>query len=73
MNPTGDDHHCAWRERAEALQAQLEDHKARLAALERFIHGKKSESMPPKDREVKKGQPSKKNGPEAQEARQSAR
>ena len=69
MNPTGDDHHCAWRERAEALQAQLEDHKARLAALERFIHGKKSESMPPKDREVKKGQPSKKNGPEAQEAR----
>ena len=79
MNPTDDDHRCAWRERAEALQAEVDglrarvaevdDLKARLAALERFIHGRKSESMPPKDRELNKGQSSKRNGPEAQEKR----
>lgn len=65
MSPTDDEHHCPWRARVEASEAEVEDLKARMSALERFILGKKSESMPPKDREVKKGEPSKRNGKDA--------
>lgn len=83
MKTPPEDHHCAWREyaealaeqvaasgeRAEALQSEVAELKARLAAVERFVHGKKGESMPPKDRALRKGEPSKRNGPEAQDKR----
>jgi transposase len=69
MDSTDDSHHCPGRERAEALQAEVEDLKARLAAVERILHGKKGEGMPSKDKALNKGQPSKRNGPDAQQKR----
>jgi transposase len=56
-----DDHHCPWREEAEALRAELEDVRAKLAAvtaaleaLTRRVVGPKSEKMPPPEQELRK-------------------
>jgi transposase len=47
------DHHCAWREEAEELKAEvgriggeLDAFKSQLAALQRHVFGKKAERMP---------------------------
>ena len=48
------DHHCPWREEAEELRVELETMKARTAALERAVFGKKSEKMPSLSRELAK-------------------
>jgi transposase len=56
-----DDHHCPWREEAEALRAELEDVRAKLAAvtaaleaLTRRVVGPKSEKVPPPEKELRK-------------------
>ncbi len=69
MNAPNDEHRCAWRERAEALEADVADLNARIEAMERRIFGKKSERMKSKERELREGEASKRNGPEAQEKR----
>jgi transposase len=69
MNAPNDEHRCAWRERAEALEADVKDLNARIEAMERRIFGKKSERMKSKERELREGEASKRNGPEAQEKR----
>jgi transposase len=55
------DHRCGWRDEAERLAADLtklrgefDDLKAKFAELEHRFLGKKSEKMPPMDREVRK-------------------
>ena len=50
-----DDHDCAWKGHAEQLSSEVERLKEEMAALKRHIYGKKSEKMPPMDREVKRG------------------
>jgi transposase len=49
----GEDHRCEWRERAEALEAELGDMRAQFAAmhgtlekLQRHVFGRRSEKMP---------------------------
>lgn len=69
MNAPDDDHRCGWRDRAEALTAEVEDLKARLDAMERRIFGKKGERMPSKGDALRKGEPSKRNGDAAQQKR----
>jgi transposase len=56
-----DDHHCPWREQAEALRAELEDVRAKLAAvtaaleaLTRRVVGPKSEKIQPLEKELRK-------------------
>lgn len=60
--PPDDEHDCGWKKYAEHLQAQLsqvlETQKAQqseLETLKRQLLGKKSEKMPPIDREVRRG------------------
>jgi transposase len=50
----GDDHRCAWRDRAEALEVELRDLREQFASmkgtlekLQRHVFGKRSEKMPP--------------------------
>lgn len=70
MYPNADDHHqCEWHKRALALEAALDDVTARLDALLRQVYGKKGETMPSKERALKEGEPSKRNGPEARRKR----
>ena len=69
MNAPDDEHRCGWRDRAEALAVEVEDLKARIVAMERRIFGKKGESMPSKGEELRKGEPSKRNGAAAQQKR----
>ena len=47
------DHHCAWREEAEELKAEvgriggeLDVLKGQMAALQRHVFGKKAEKLP---------------------------
>ena len=68
--PTGDEHDCAWhgyaqelseelgstREQLKSTQAQLEALKGQFEELRRKVFGKRSEKMPPMDREVRRGQ-----------------
>ncbi len=61
--PPGDEHDCAWQEYAKALtkeldstREQLDVLKAQFEELRRTVYGKKSEKMPPMDREVRRGQ-----------------
>jgi transposase len=58
----GDDHDCAWKAHAvrlsgelEQVNGELEQLKAEMAALKRHVYGKRSDKMPPMDREVKRG------------------
>ena len=63
MVPPGDDEHdCGWKSYAEQLQSQLskvlevqQAQQAELDTLKRQLLGKKSEKMPPMDREVRRG------------------
>ncbi len=57
-----DDHDCAWKEHAAELKQQLDEvleaqrrQQEQLEALKRQLFGKKSEKMPPMDREVRRG------------------
>jgi transposase len=59
-----DDHECAWKDAALRLSSQLKEQaeatdqlKAELEALKRHVHGRRSEKMPPMDREVKRDKP----------------
>lgn len=52
--PPDDDHACNWRGYALALQSDLEQVKAELATLKRQLLGRKSEKMPPMEREVRR-------------------
>jgi transposase len=61
MVPSGD-HDCDWKEYALQLQQQLADvaekqrqQEEQLDALKKKIFGKRSEKMPPMDREVRRG------------------
>ena len=56
-----DDHHCPWREEAEALRVELADVRGKLAAvmtamesLERRVLGPKPEKMPSLEKELRK-------------------
>jgi transposase len=55
------DHHCPWRDEAEALRVKVDDLEAKLAAmtvkleaLTRRVLGPKSEKMPPVETELRK-------------------
>jgi transposase len=52
------DHHCAWREelseRVSELEGIVQDLRGQLAALQRYVFGKKSERVPPISREVRR-------------------
>jgi len=57
-----DDHDCAWKEHAVELKKELDEvrqaqrqQQEQLEALKRQLFGKKSEKMPPMDREVRRG------------------
>jgi hypothetical protein len=71
--PPPDDHECGWKLRAvglelraSELETKLEAVMGEMDALKRQIFGKKSEKMPPMDREVRKQRPA---DPEATQAR----
>ena len=58
-----DDHHCPWREEAEALRAKVAELEAKLEAvttaieaLTRRVVGPKSEKVPPPEKELSKGE-----------------
>ncbi|MGZ6674026.1 MAG: IS66 family transposase [Solirubrobacteraceae bacterium] len=53
--PSDDDHACGWRDEALELRARVERLSAEFEALKRQVHGRKSEKMPPLDREVRRG------------------
>ena len=53
--PPDDDHRCGWRDIAEEHERRIADLQAQLEALQRAVFGKKSEKMPPMDREVRAG------------------
>jgi transposase len=59
------DHDCAWRQKAEELEAKLSALMAAMEALERRVLGPKSEKMPRPDDELQK----EKNRPEDAEDR----
>lgn len=52
-----EDHHCAWREHAERLEAKLDAVLERVAALERHAFGRRSEKMPPVAEALRVGAP----------------
>jgi len=73
--PSDDEHDCGWKSYAEQLQAQLKQvletqqaQQAEVDALKRQLLGKKSEKMPPMDREVRRG-----SVPDPEAARQARR
>jgi len=55
--PPADDHECGWKKIALELAEKISDLDARLTAIQRQVFGKKSEKMPPMDREVRKQRP----------------
>lgn len=55
--PEDDDHDCGWRRKSMELEEKLEAVIGQLEALKRQMLGKKSEKMPPMDREVRKKRP----------------
>ena len=57
MIPPADDHECGWKKIAMELAEKISDLDARLTAIQRQVFGKKSEKMPPMDREVRKQRP----------------
>jgi len=52
-----EDHDCGWKQRALELEDKLSTVVGQLEALNRQVFGKKSEKMPPMDREVRKKRP----------------
>jgi transposase len=63
LAPLDDDHTCGWRTRALELEGQMGEVRgvvaqmsAELEALKRAVFGRKSEKMPPMEREVRRGQ-----------------
>jgi transposase len=57
MVPGPEDHDCGWKQRALELEDKLSTVVGQLEALNRQVFGKKSEKMPPMDREVRKKRP----------------
>jgi transposase len=57
LTPPADDHECGWKKIALELAEKISDLDARLTAIQRQVFGKKSEKMPPMDREVRKKRP----------------
>jgi transposase len=57
MAPGPEDHNCGWKQRALELEDKLSAVVGQLEALNRQVFGKKSEKMPPMDREVRKKRP----------------
>ena len=57
LTPPADDHECGWKRIALELAERICDLDARLTAMQRQVFGKKSEKMPPMDREVRKQRP----------------
>lgn len=55
--PPDDDHDCGWKRIALELEAKVQDLAGQFEALKRQLLGKKSEKMPPMDREVRKKRP----------------
>ena len=66
VTPLPDDHDCGWKKIALELAEKVSDLDGRLEAMQRQLFGKKSEKMPPMDREVRKQRPV---DPEATQAR----
>jgi len=66
VTPPPDDHECGWKKIALELTEKVADLDARLVAIQRQVFGKKSEKMPPMDREIRKQRPA---DPEATQAR----
>jgi transposase len=57
VTPPPDDHECGWKKIALELAERISELDARLTAIQRQVFGKKSEKMPPMDREVRKARP----------------
>jgi transposase len=57
LTPPADDHECGWKKIALELAERISDLDARLTAIQRQVFGKKSEKMPPMEREVRKRRP----------------
>jgi transposase len=57
LTPPADDHECGWKKIALELAERISDLDARLTAMQRQVFGKRSEKMPPMDREVRKQRP----------------
>ena len=55
MAPLDDEHQCGWRGFALEQKTELEQLRAELDALKRAVFGRKSEKMPPMEREVRRG------------------
>jgi transposase len=55
--PDDAEHDCGWRRKAVELEAKLEDVIGQLEAIKRQVLGKKSDKMPPMNREVRKKRP----------------
>jgi transposase len=51
------DHFCAWRDEAERLSSRLSEVERQLQELRRHVFGKKSEKVPPVERELRKERP----------------
>ena len=66
VTPPPDDHDCGWKQWAAELEMKLMAVTGEMDALKRQVFGKKSEKMPPMDREVRKQRPA---DPEATLAR----
>jgi len=76
MPPKDDDHDCGWRVYARELEGKVDTQrtdldklKNELAEMKRLLFGPKSEKMPTVDKELRKGKPSRRNGPGAQRKR----
>ena len=57
MPPIDEPHDCAWREEALQLRAKLDEMeqlKVQLAALQKYVFGKRSEKMPPVAAELRR-------------------
>lgn len=57
LTPPAEDHECGWKKIALELAERISDLDARLTAIQRQVFGKKSEKMPPMEREVRKARP----------------
>jgi transposase len=56
-NELPEDHHCPWREEAEALRDDIADIRSELATLMRHVYGRRSEKMPPIAQALRVGEP----------------
>src|SRR5690349_7522313 len=52
-----DEHHCEWRDKAEALEDRVATLEALVGKLQRHTFGQRSEKMPPIEDELRRASP----------------